>query len=98
MKKNNKKSKSPIVLVLYIISILLGIYTIFTLYSSYTYISELVSQGLVISDELQNIINYIVGASVPYLFYAIGTWGIGYIINKLNYMTNIEKVDDVEKM
>ena len=97
MEKNNKKSKSPIVLVLYIIAILLGIYTIFTLYSSYTYISELVSQGLVISDELQNVINYVVGASAPYLFYTIGTWGIGYIINKLNCMTSIDNIDDIEK-
>ena len=87
MKKSNKK---PAVLVLYAIAILLGIYTIVTMYSSYTYISGLVSQGLVISDELLNIVTYFVGNSVPYLFYAIVIWAIGYFINKLDY-----KVDEV---
>ncbi len=76
------------VLALYTISILLGIYTIFTIYSSYTYISSLGSQGLVIKDELQSVINYFGTASVPFLFYSIATFAIGYIIDKLNYITN----------
>ena len=94
--KNNKKS--PIVIVLYTLSILIGIYTIFTVYSSYTYISSLVEQGLVISDELQNVINYYVDASLPSLFYAIAIWGIGYIINKLNYITNEVKSNNQENI
>ncbi|MGL6107011.1 hypothetical protein [Romboutsia sp.] len=87
MKKGNIKSKNPVVLVLYGVSILLGIYTIFTMYSSYTYISSLVAQGLVITDELQSVITYFGTASIPYLFYSIATWAIGYIINKLNYIS-----------
>lgn len=87
MKKDNKKSKSPVVLILYAVSIMFGIYTIFTIYSSYTYISSLVSQGLVISDELGSVISYFVGASSPYLFYSISVWAIGYIISKLNSIT-----------
>ncbi|WP_304340244.1 hypothetical protein [Metaclostridioides mangenotii] len=88
MRKDNKKRKNPVVLALYTISILLGIYTIFTIYSSYIYISSLGSQGLVIKDELQSIINYFGTASVPFLFYSIATFAIGYIIDKLNYITN----------
>ncbi len=94
MKKSNKKSNNPVVLILYVISVLLGIYTIFTLYNSYTYISSLVSQGLVISDELASVISYVVGGSVPYMFYAIAVWSIGYTINKLNYIANEVKINN----
>lgn len=82
------KTKNPLAIIMYVISILLGIYTIFTMYISYTYISGLVDQGFVISNDIQSVISYCVGASVPYLFYAISTWSIGYIINKLNYIIN----------
>lgn len=86
--KNNQKDKNPVVIVMYVISILLGVYTIFTMYNSYTYISSLVAQGFVISDEIQSVVNYCVGASIPYLFYTVSFWAIGYIVNKLNYITN----------
>ena len=86
MKKfNNKNTLST---VMYVIAILLGIYTIFTMYNSYAYISSLVTQGFVISDDIQSVITYCVGATAPYLFYTISTWSIGYIINKLSYITN----------
>ncbi|MEG0051273.1 MAG: hypothetical protein RR712_03760 [Terrisporobacter sp.] len=98
MKKGNKKSKSPIVFALYGIAILLGVYTIFTIYNSYTYISSLVAQGLVIKDELQSVVVYYVDASTPYLFYSIVVWAIGYIINKLNHITNTVKIFDSEDM
>lgn len=88
MKKSNNKRKNTLSIVMYTIAILLGIYTIFTMYSSYTYISSLVDQGFVIKDDIQNVITYCVGATVPYLFYTISTWSIGYIINKLSYITN----------
>ena len=86
MKNSNKKSKNPVAIIMYVLSILLGAYTIFTMYNSYTYISSLVAQGLVISDELQSVISYCVGASIPYLFYAVSFWAIGYFINKINYI------------
>ena len=86
MKNSNKKSKNPVAIIMYVLSILLGVYTIFTMYNSYTYISSLVAQGLVISDELQSVISYCVGASIPYLFYAVSFWAIGYFINKINYI------------
>lgn len=94
MKKYNKKSKNPAVLALYAVSILLGIYTIVTVYNSYSYVSSLVSQGLVISDELLNVISYFIENSAPYLFYTILTWGIGYVINKLNYISRNIKIEN----
>lgn len=98
MKKNNKKSKSTVVLALYGVAILLGVYTIFTMYNSYTYISSLVTQGLVISDELLNVISYFMDASAPYLYYTITIWAIGYVINKINHITNEIKMDNTEEI
>ncbi len=102
MKKKNKKTnkpnkpKKPVVLVLYGISIVLSIYAIFTIYNSYTYISSLVPQGLVISDELESVIAYFGNTCIPYIFYSISIWSIGYIISKLDYIICETKRDNRE--
>ena len=100
MKNCNQKTKNPISIALYIVSALFGIYTILTVYNSYSYITTLTAQGLVISEELLNVISYFVENSAPYIFYAIATWAIGYSINKLNFIANnivIENnVDSIE--
>lgn len=100
MNNSNKKNRNPISIVLYVVSALFGIYTILTMYNSYTYITTLTAQGLVISEELLNVISYFVENSAPYIFYAIATWAIGYSINKLNFIANnivIENnVDSIE--
>ena len=94
MENSTKKIKNPVAIIMYVISILLGVYTIFTMYTSYTYISSLVAQGLVISQELPSVISYCVGGSVPYLFYAVSFWAIGYFINKIEYIiSEIKKVN-----
>ena len=83
MKKNNKTAILPIVL--YVVAAIIAAYSIFTIYSSYTYISSLVTAGtIVIKDQLADVISYYVSTSMPYIFYAIVIWAIGYIINKLN--------------
>lgn len=100
MNNSNKKIKNPISIALYIVSALFGIYTILTMYNSYSYITTLTAQGLVISEELLNVISYFIENSAPYIFYAIATWAIGYSINKLNFIANnivIENnVDSIE--
>ena len=100
MNNSNKKIKNPISIVLYVVSALFGIYTILTMYNSYSYITTLTAQGLVISEELLNVISYFIENSAPYIFYAIATWAIGYSINKLNFIANnivIENnVDSIE--
>lgn len=100
MNNSNKKIRNPISIVLYVVSALFGIYTILTMYNSYTYITTLTAQGLVISEELLNVISYFVENSAPYIFYAIATWAMGYSINKLNFIANnivIENnVDSIE--
>ncbi len=106
MKKTNKK---PVIIVLNVIAVLFGIYAIITMYSSYTYISELVTQGLVIKDEILNVVSYYVTNSAPYIFYALATWAMGYIIGKVNTIseslivinnneTEEEKFEEVEEL
>ena len=56
MNNSNKKIRNPISIVLYVVSALFGIYTILTMYNSYSYITTLTAQGLVISEELLNVI------------------------------------------
>ena len=86
MKKINKKAILPILL--YVVAAIIAIYSIFTIYTSYTYISSLATAGsIVIKDQLADVINYYVSASIPYVFYAIVVWAIGYIINKLNSLS-----------
>lgn len=86
MEKNNKKSILPIVL--YVVAGIMAIYSIFTIYTSYTYISSLVSAGSIsIKDQLVDVVSYYVSTSMPYVFYAIVVWAIGYIINKLNQLS-----------
>ena len=83
MGKKNKIATLPIVL--YVVAAIIAAYSIFTIYTSYTYISSLVTAGtIVIKDQLADVISYYVSTSMPYIFYAIVIWAIGYIINKLN--------------
>ena len=100
MNNSNKKNRNPISIALYIVSALFGIYTILTMYNSYSYITTLTAQGLVISEELLNVISYFIENSAPYIFYAIATWAMGYSINKLNFIANNiviqDNVDSIE--
>lgn len=98
MKKGNKQRKNPIIFVLYAMAIIFGIYTIYSVYNSYVYISGLVSQGLVISDELSSVITYYVGTSSPYLFYTIVIASMGYAIDKLNQIfLGMNKCEEIEE-
>ena len=102
MNNSNKKIRNPISIVLYVVSALFGIYTILTMYNSYSYITTLTAQGLVISEELLNVISYFIENSAPYIFYAIATWAMGYSINKLNFIANnivtennVDSIEDI---
>lgn len=95
MKKCYIRKKSNIVISLYCLASFIGVYTLITVYNSYTYISELVSKkGLLISEQLLNVITYYLNASLPYLFYAIAIWGLGYIIDKINCFNEKEEQSD----
>lgn len=99
MKKYINKGLSIKVIILYGISLILAIYTLFTMYKSYIYIASIVeSKGLAINEQLVNIITFYMNASMPYIFYTISTWGIGYIIYRLdNIKINDEDNKDRKK-
>lgn len=95
MKKCYMRKKSPIVISLYCLASVIGVYTLITVYNSYTYIYQLVFQkGLVISEQLLNVITYYMNASLPYLFYTISIWEIGYIIDKINCLNKDKERSD----
>lgn len=86
MKKINKRTILPVVL--YVVAAITALYSIFTIYTTYNYISTLVTSGnIVIKDQLSEVISYYVNTSMPYVFYALVIWAIGYIINKLNNLS-----------
>lgn len=88
MKKKDTKKKSLISIVFYVLSAIMAVCLLITVYKAHTYVGSLVQQGLVIGDQLFNVVTYYMEAVIPYLFYTIITFGIGYIINKLDNRTN----------
>lgn len=96
--KKKVQFKQPILsMVLYVVAILIAAYSIFTIYTSYTYISELVEAGsVVISEQLSDVVSYYVSTSMPYVFYAIAVWAIGYFVNKTNQILKYLKPQNVE--
>lgn len=94
-KKFNKKCILPIAI--YVVAALIAIYSIFTMYTSYNYIASLVEAGTIsVSEQLSDVINYCVSASLPSVFYAIATWAIGYGVAKLNKIEELVKTNTQE--
>lgn len=97
MKRWTEKKLNAKVIVLYILSLITAFYTILTMYNSYTYISDLVNnKGLIISEELISVISYCMNMSMPYIFYTIAIWGIGYIIYRLDNLKTENEEDKIQ--
>ena len=78
--------------VLYVISIIILIYTLLTIYNSHVYILSLVASGkIVVSKSILVVITYYINSSLPYAFYSIAIFSMGYIINELNVKREVEK-------
>ena len=90
--------------VLYVISIIILVYTLLTIYNSHVYISSLVaSNRIVVSESILMVITYYINSSLPYAFYSIATFSMGYIINELNVKREVEKdiktdLEDFDKL
>ena len=91
--------------VLYVISIIILVYTLLTIYNSHVYISSLVaSNRIVVSESILMVITYYINSSLPYAFYSIATFSMGYIISGLNvkkevkrYKSDLEDFDKLNK-
>ena len=92
MKVKHFKDANLISKVLYVISIIILAYTLLTIYNSHMYILSLVISGrLVVSESILTVITYYINSSLPYAFYSIATFSMGYIINRLNNKNEVEK-------
>ena len=85
MKVKHFKDVNLISKVLYVISIIILAYTLLTIYNSHVYILSLVASGKIV------VSTYYINSSLPYAFYSIATFSMGYIINELNVKREVEK-------
>jgi len=89
MAKNKTNKKNVLSIVLYVVAAILAIYSAYKIYDTYNYVNALVSYGSVDpSTQMADIVNYYISAVSTYAFYAIVVWALGYIISKLNTLTN----------
>lgn len=92
MKVKHFKDINLISKVLYVISIIILAYTLLTIYNSHVYILSLVaSSRIVVSKNILTVTTYYINSSLPYAFYSIATFSMGYIINELNVKKEVEK-------
>ncbi|MBQ3420960.1 MAG: hypothetical protein IJH34_04705 [Romboutsia sp.] len=89
MGKNKTNKKNVLSIVLYVVAAILAIYSVYKIYDTYNYVNALVAYGSVDpSTQMADIVNYYISAVSTYAFYAIVVWALGYIISKLNTLTN----------
>lgn len=86
MKTLDIKKGSKISKILYGCATIMAICTIFTIYKSNTYISSLVSQGFDPTREILDVINYYLSTVMPFIFYTIALFSLGYISKQLDNM------------
>lgn len=89
MEKQNKRF-SKLTILFYVLAILTFIYSIFSIYKSYEYVSALVKAGqLTISSSIGDVIQYFVDNTSAYIFYGFGFGAFGYLIYLLKNKTNV---------
>lgn len=87
MKSSDMKKSPKLTLILYICSTLMALSTIFIIYKSNVYISDLVKEGFDPKKELVEVINYYLVTVIPFVFYTISLITLGYIVKKIDYIT-----------
>ncbi|MEG1002848.1 MAG: hypothetical protein RSF37_05545 [Clostridium sp.] len=94
--KGEKNYKAPKgTLILNILATLMGACAVFNIYTSNIYINNLIKQGLDVSKQLTDVISYYLNAVTPYIVYCICFVALGYIINKVVYLTEIKEVNAI---
>lgn len=87
MKSSDMKKAPKLTVILYICATLMALSTIFIIYKSNVYISDLVKEGFDPKKELVEVINYYVVTVIPFVFYTISLITLGYIVKKIDYIT-----------
>lgn len=86
MKSSDIKKSPKFTVVLYICATLMAISTIFIIYKSNVYISDLVKEGFDPKKEIVEVINYYLVTVTPFVFYTIALITLGYIVKKIDYI------------
>lgn len=92
MKSSDIKKVPKLTVILYICAILMALSTIFIIYKSNVYISDLVKEGFDPKKELAEVINYYLVTVTPFVFYTISLITLGYIVKKIYYITEVKEV------
>ncbi|OXX84292.1 hypothetical protein AVM15_05245 [Paraclostridium benzoelyticum] len=91
MKSSDIKKVPKLTVILYICAILMALSTIFIIYKSNVYISDLVKEGFDPKKELVEVINYYLVTVTPFVFYTISLITLGYIVKKIYYITEVKE-------
>ena len=86
------KKVPKMTIILYICATLMALCTMFIIYKSNAYISGLAEQGFDPSKEKVEVINYYLSTVTPFAFYTISIFSLGYVINKINCLTQNQNV------
>ena len=65
--------------------------TIFIIYKSNVYISDLVKEGFDPKKEIVEVINYYLVTVIPFVFYTISLITLWYIVKNIDYIPNVKE-------
>lgn len=89
-KIKNWFNKPKMSIFFYTLALIVLVYTCYTLYNSYDYVSGVVAQGSITwSANFEEIVSYFLSASAAYLFYGLTFVCFGYICQYVNPKTKV---------
>lgn len=91
MKSVDIKKAPKFTIILYLCSIVMALFTIFIMYKSNVYISDLIKEGFDPKKEIVEVINYYLVTVTPFVFYTISLITLGYIVKKIYYITEVKE-------
>lgn len=92
MKSSDIRKVPKLTVILYICATLMALSTIFIIYKSNVYISDLVKEGFDPKKQIVEVINYYLVTVIPFVFYTISLITLGYIVKKIDYITKGKEV------
>lgn len=92
-----KEKLSAITIFVYVVSVLLLLFTLFRLYGAMTYISTLVTeQNFVISENLSDVISYYYEQCASPFLFSIVLYVLGEMNEKLKYLLPVKHKDEID--
>ena len=79
-----KRKLNKLSIVMYVLAVIGGLFAIYALLNSLIYIGQMLSTGYIsFAESFSDILTYIFQNSAGYIFYAVGFFFFGYVINIL---------------